>query len=197
MALEKTEDLARVELLAMRLPDLVGSPLSLNSLREDLEVSHATVSKWFQILERLYHVFRVLPFGSAKIKAVKKEFKHYHYDWSLISDEGARFENLVASHLLKWCHWMEDVEGFDAELRYFRDREQREVDFVVLRDRKPILFCEVKLSDTSFSKSLRYLQRQFPQVRAIQLVLEDIPATRHIDGLELRSARDFLNELPV
>ena len=132
-ALEKTEDLARVELMAMRLPDLVGSPLSINGLREDLEVSHATATKWLQILERLYHVYRVTPFGSPKIKSVKKEFKHYHYDWSLVADQGARFENFVGSHLLKWCHWLEDSEGIDMELRYFRDREQREVDFVVIQ----------------------------------------------------------------
>jgi uncharacterized protein len=196
-ALEKTEDLARVELMAMRLPDLVGSPLSINGLREDLEVSHATTSKWLQILERLYHVFRVTPFGSPKIKAVKKEFKHYHYDWSLIPEPGARFENFIGSHLLKWCHWIEDTEGFDMELRYFRDREQREVDFVVVRERKPILFCEVKLGDLKISPNLRYLKRQFPSVRAVQVSLEPIAARIDSDGIELMGALEFLNELPV
>lgn len=183
--------------MAMRLPDLVGSPLSLNGLREDLEVSHGTVSKWMQILERLYHVFRVVPFGSPKIKAVKKEFKHYHFDWSLVLDEGTRFENFIGSHLLKWCHWMEDVEGEDIELRYFRDKEQREVDFVVLKDRKPILFCEVKAADHSFSKHLYYLKQKFPNVRAIQVVREPVDNLINPDGLELVSALKFLQELPV
>jgi predicted AAA+ superfamily ATPase len=197
VALEKTEDLARVELMAMRLPDLVGSPLSINALREDLEVSHATASKWLQIFERLYHVYRVTPFGSPKIKAVKKEFKHYHYDWALVSDPGARFENFVASHLLKWCHWIEDTEGFDMELRYFRDREQREVDFVVIKDRKPILFCEVKLGDQKISPNLRYLKRQFPAVRSVQVVLDPTGARIDTDGIEMLGALEFLRELPV
>ncbi len=196
-ALEKTEDLARVELMSMRLPDLVGSPLSINALREDLEVSHATVKKWLQILERLYHVFTVPAFGSPAIKSVKKEFKHYHYDWSLLSNEAARFENLIGSHLLKWCHWLEDSEGIEIELRYFRDREQREVDFVVVQDRHPILFCEVKLNDKSFSPHLYYLKQKFPKVRAVQVVKElDHPIVNQ-HGLELLSAIDFLNELPV
>ncbi len=91
---EKTEDLARIELMTLRLPDLVGSPLSLNSLREDLEVAHATVKKWFQILERLYHVYAVAPLVLRKSSRLKKEFKHYHYDWSLVTDPAARFENL-------------------------------------------------------------------------------------------------------
>lgn len=196
-SLEKTEDLARVELMAMRLPDLVGSPLSINSLREDLEVSHATAKKWLQILERLYHVFTVSSFGSPKIKSVKKEFKHYHYDWSLVKSEGARFENFIGSHLLKWCHWLEDSEGIDIELRYFRDREQREVDFVVLQDGKPVLFCEVKLNDKVFSPHLFYLKQKFPTVRAVQIV-KDLDQPRiNEHGLELLSANSFLNELPV
>lgn len=196
-ALEKTEDLARIELMAMRLPDLVASPLSINGLREDLEVSHVTAAKWLQILERLYHIFRVTPFGSPKIKSVKKEFKHYHYDWSLVTDSGARFENFIGSHLLKWCHWLDDTQGVDMELRYFRDREQREVDFVVMREKKPILFCEVKSSDLKFSPQLRYLKQKFPDVRAVQVVLEPIAAKINADGLEMLSALEFLSSLPV
>lgn len=196
-AIEKTEDLARLELMALRLPGLVGSPLSLNSLREDLGVSHATATKWFRILERLYHVFSVPPFGSPKIKSVKKEFKHYHYDWSLVEDEGSRFENFVGSHLLKWCHWMEDAEGIDMELRYFRDREQREVDFVILRDNKPMLFCEVKASGKNYSPHLYYLKKKFPHVRAIQITLDPTDSLINPDGLELISALQFLQELPV
>ena len=41
--LEKVHDLGNIELLAMRLPELVGSPLSINALREDLQVSHKAV----------------------------------------------------------------------------------------------------------------------------------------------------------
>lgn len=196
-SLEKTEDLARLELMTMRLPELVGSPLSINALREDLDVSHGTATKWLQILERMYHVFTVHPFGAPKIKSVKKEFKHFHYDWSLVGDEGGRFENFVGSHLLKWCHWMEDAEGEDMELRYFRDKEQREVDFVVVLNRKPILFCEVKLSDRSTSSQLRYLKKKFPNVRAVQVSLANTDTIIGPDGIEKLSALQFLNSLPV
>ena len=97
-----------------------------------MRISHKTISKWLDILERLYAIFFALPFGSPKIKAVKKARKHYHFDWSLIPDMASRFENLVASHLLKWVHFRADTEGLAAELRYFRDIEGREVDFVVI-----------------------------------------------------------------
>ena len=108
-SLERVTDLGRIELLMVRLPELVGSPLSLNALREDLQVSHATVANWVAILERLYAVFRVPPFGAAQIRAVKKEQKHYHLDWSSVPAEAARFENLVAAHLLKWVHFRQEI----------------------------------------------------------------------------------------
>ncbi len=193
--LEAVQDLATLELLGGRLPDMVGSPLSINALREDLQTSHKTMAKWLTILEKIYHIFRLAPLGSPKIRAVKKEQKHYHFDWSVIPEEGFRFENVVASHLLKWCHFQEDTEGHDCELRYFRDTDGREVDFVVVKDRNPILFVECKLADTSISKSLAYLKAKFPEVRAVQVIARTPKEFRNDSGIEVRSAVKFLREL--
>lgn len=52
--------------------------------------------------------------------------------WSVLKDEGSRFENLVASHLLKHCHYQEYVGGYAMELRFVRDTDGREIDFIVL-----------------------------------------------------------------
>ncbi len=171
-ALEKINEISLLERLAHRLPECVGSPLSVNSLREDLQLAHHTVSRWIDILENLYSIFRVYPFGSPKIRAVKKEYKHYHFDWNLIADEGARFENMVGFHLLKYAHFIEDTKGYEMELRYFKDKERREVDFVLMQDQKPIHFVEVKLSDKDSSPSLRYLKNKFPHVSATQVQLK-------------------------
>ncbi len=167
--LEQVQDLGSIELLMTRLPDLTGSPLSVNGLAEQMRISHRTISKWLDILERLYAIFFVLPFGSLKIKAVKKARKHYHYDWSLIADTAFRFENLVASHLLKWANYRTDTEGFPTELHYFRDIEKREVDFVVVENSKPILLVECKSSDRIVSLPLRYLKQRFPDTGAWQV----------------------------
>ena len=88
-SLERVQDLGNLELLILRLPELVGSPLSINALREDLQVSHKAVASWIDILERLYAVFRVPPFAGPKIRAVKKEQKLYHLDWSLVPADPA------------------------------------------------------------------------------------------------------------
>lgn len=168
-SLERVQDLGNLELLVLRLPELVGSPLSVNALREDLQLSHKTVEGWVRILERLYALFRLPPVGAPGIRAIKKARKHYHFDWSLVPDPAARFENLVASHLLKWVHFRQDTEGFDLELRYFRDVEGREVDFVVVERRTPVLIVECKLADAPPDRSLKYLKARFPECPAWQV----------------------------
>jgi uncharacterized protein len=157
-SLETVRDIDKVELLAEELPRRVGSPLSLKSIAEDLEVDSKTIKRWISILDSLYYSFQIAPFGSTKIRAVKKEQKLYLWDWSQIEDEGARFENMVASHLLKFCHYHEDVEGHKMELRYIRDTDKREVDFVVLKNKKPMFAVECKKSDKACSPTLFYFR---------------------------------------
>jgi hypothetical protein len=195
--LERVEDLGHIELLALRLPELVGSPLSINGLREDLQVSHRAVSHWLEILERLYGIFRLAPFGAPPralpmIRSVKKERKHYHFDWSVVPDEGARFENLIASHLLKWVHFIQDTEGRDIELRYFRDTDGREVDFVIVEGRRPLFLVEAKLSETEIHKNLRYLHQKFPEAEAFQVHGRGTKDYVTPDGIRVSPALAFL-----
>lgn len=168
-ALERVQDLGQLEVMMLSLPDRVGSPLSINALREDLQVAHKTAASWLDAMERLFAIFRLSPFGSSLIRAVKKEQKHYHLDWSIVPGDGPRFENLVACHLLKWVHFQQDTEGSDIELRYFRDKDGREVDFVVVDRNTPVLIVECKWGDAEIDRSLKYLKSKFPQAEAWQL----------------------------
>lgn len=194
-ALETVSDLSKLELLALALPSRVGSPLSLNSLREDLQVSHATAGRWLDILERLYAVFRVAPFGAPLLRAVRKEQKHYHFDWTLVPSLPARFENLVAAHLLKWAHYQVDTHGYAVELRYFRDIDGREVDFVLTHDGRPIGFVEVKWDDADPSPSLRYLRARFPNVPAWQISAVGTDDYENRDGIRVAPSHVFLAQL--
>jgi predicted AAA+ superfamily ATPase len=158
--LEKVNDLDKVEMLAEELPNRVGSQLSYKSLSEDLEVSDKTVKKWIQILDSLYYCYLIAPYGSVRIKAIKKTPKLYLWDWSQVADPGCRFENMVASHLLKLCDYWQDVLGYKTELRYIRDETGRECDFVVLKDRKPVFAVECKLNETDVSPSVLHLKNK-------------------------------------
>ncbi|MCK6459324.1 MAG: ATP-binding protein [Planctomycetes bacterium] len=193
--LERVEDLTALEMLAMRLPALVGSPLSINSLREDLAVSHKAAASWIGILERLYAVFRLAPLGGPRIRAVKKASKHYQFDWSLVPDEAARFENLVASHLLKWVHFRQDAAGDDLELRYFRDTDRREVDFVAVDGRRPILLVEAKWADGPVEPALRYLKAKFPSADAWQVSATGRKDYVSPEGIRVAPAGELLRRL--
>ena len=193
--LERVQDIDSIEKMVLHLPNLVGSPLSLNGLREDLQVSHQSVSRWMKMLENLFMVFRIYPFGAPNIRAVKKEAKHYHWDWTVIKDPSKRFENIVACHILKWCCFLQDSQGREMEVRYFRDIDRREVDFVVLEDNNPIFFIECKTSDKKPSRSLLYLKRRFPAVEAVQLFMADGDDLVDRHGVRTCPASVFLNEL--
>lgn len=193
--LERVNEIDLIERMVIRLPDLVGSPLSLNAVRKDLQVSHQSVARWIMMLENLYMIFRVYPFGSAGIRAVKKEAKHYHMDWTVVPDKGNRFENLVACHLLKWCCYLRDSEGRNMELRYFRDIDKREVDFVVIEDGKPLYAVECKVSDKTVNPALLYFKARFPKVRAYQILLEGKSDYLTREGIHVCPAHAFLKDL--
>ncbi len=158
--LEKVREVSRIELLLHHLPDCVGSPLSVNSFSKLLGVAHETINNWLCILENLYVTFRIPPYGHKKIRAVKKENKLYFWDWSRVADPGIRFENMVACQLLKYCCYIEDTEGEEMELRFIRDTDKREVDFVVLKNRKPEFAVECKTGEKKTSANCLYFRER-------------------------------------
>ncbi len=160
VSLEQVKEISQLDLLAVLLQDKVASLLSINSLRQDLSASHEAVDRWVRILENLYYCFRIRSFTAKKIKGLKKDRKLFLWDWSLCRDSGSRFENLVASNLLKYCHFREDNLGDDMELCFLRDNLKREIDFVVLRDGEPLFAVECKTGDKALSKHLAYFSKR-------------------------------------
>lgn len=189
--LENISDLDKVELLAEALPARVGSQLSYKSLAEDLEVSDKTVKRWIGILDNLYYCYLLSPFGSTKIKAIKKSQKLYLWDWSEIIDPGIRFENMVASHLLKLCHFWQDSLGHKSEVRYIRDETGKECDFVVIKDRKPIFAVECKLNDSQLSPSLKYFKEKLDIPKWYQVHMKTESKKIVAPDLTILSFQDF------
>lgn len=175
ISLEQVKEISQLELLAVLLQDRVGSLLSINSLREDLSASHEAVDRWVKIFENLYYCFRLRPYGAKKINALKKDRKLFLWDWSLCTNKGARFENLVASNLLKYCHHQEDTRGENMELCYLRDKNKREVDFVVLENNQPVFAVECKSGQADVSKPIRYFaeRTEIPKFYQVHLGVKD------------------------
>lgn len=169
------KELSKIELLVDLLPSKVGSILSIKSIQEDLEVSPNTITHWIEVLELVYYCYRILPYGPPKIRAVKKSNKLYLWDWAQVESAGARFENMVAGHLLKYCHYLEDTQGHRMELRFIRDVDLREIDFVVLQDKKPLFAVECKTGESHVAKSLYYYRERtkIPKFYQVHLGVKD------------------------
>ncbi|MFA4916365.1 MAG: ATP-binding protein [Syntrophales bacterium] len=193
--LENIRDLSALQILVDLLPHRAGSLLSLNSLREDLSVAHKTVSNWVDILERFYYHFRIYPFSHKNIKSLKKEPKLYLWDWSEITDnEGAKLENIVACHLLKLCHYLNDVDGYKTELRFLRDVDGREVDFIVTEGGNPWFAVEVKSSGKDISKSLAYFGNRL-DIPFLYQVVDERDIDMRKDKIRVLSLEKFLFSL--
>lgn len=192
--IEQIRDLGNMKLLSDILPEKVGSLLSINSIREDLEVSHRAVSNWLSILETYYYHFRLHPYARKTIRSIKKEPKLYLWDWSEVEHSPARFENMVAAHLMKFCHYLYDYEGYKAKLSFLRNVDKKEVDFLVSVNKKPWFAVETKTSETDVSKSLLYFKERL-NIPYVYQVLKDTGVNRLVKDVQVISADSFLTAL--
>ncbi len=167
--LSRIVELTSIENLMELLPARVGSPLSLNSLREDLETSHATLKNWLHWLRQLYYLFSIPAYSKKLSRSLKKEEKIYLYDWAEISDPASRFENLVAMHLKKAVEAYREMLGEKMELYYLRDKEKREVDFLVTRAGRAWMLIESKLSQDPSPAHLNYFSTRLKPTHTVLL----------------------------
>lgn len=189
-------DIERIHQLAEELPNRVGAPLSVKNLANDLEVDHKTAKNWILTLENLYYCFTISPYGEPKIRAVKKEQKLYMWDWSQVEEPGLRFENMMACHLLKYCHFHEDVHGERMELRFIRDTDKREIDFVVLKNKKTLFAVECKLKNDNLSPHINYMCERTKVPIFYQVHLEG--KSRSVsDKIKILNFLDFCKEVDL
>lgn len=194
--LETVRSLSDLELLGAMIPERVAAPLSFNSLATDLEVSPKTVKSWIELLCRNYYMFRVPPYHRRLQRALKKESKYYLWDWSEVANDGPRFENLVASHLLKFCHYYQDVFGSSLDLFYLRDLEKREVDFLLTWEKTPWVIIECKLSAGGSLTALRYFaERLAVKNRFVVVRAGGVDYLDRATGARTLSADRFLSAL--
>jgi predicted AAA+ superfamily ATPase len=190
------------EILTMKhllelLQSKVGSPISYRALAEDLQVSPNTIKKYLQVLESLFIIFLVHPHHRNIARAILKEPKIYFYDTSFVDGaEGIRLENTIAVSLLKNVQFLYDAKGQDIKLNYLRTKEGKEVDFLIVENRKPTQFIEVKLSDRKPAASLKYFSERFSDSEFIQLV-HNLPQEEEIKNIKILNASNWSSNLSV
>ena len=168
--ISRLPELGRIEMMTALLPERIGSPFSTAAMCEDLEAGFNTVKRWMQYLRELYYLFEIKPYSKRIPRSLKREGKVYLWEYSGIADRAARFENLVACHLLKSCHYWTDTGEGKFALFYLRDKEKREIDFLIVRDGVPWLPVEVKYSETTPSPNWKRFAGLVPCQRGLQIV---------------------------
>ena len=166
------QQLGQLETLASLLLNRSGQQLVYSSLAAEVQTSVDTIRRWIAILCHLQMGFLVRPWFKNVSRSLRKEPKWFLRDWSGVDDPGSRAETLVACHLLKAVEGWTDLGLGTFDLGYLRDKNQREVDFVVVRDGKPWFLTEVKSNDDQISPGLKYFQNRLGTPFAFQVLME-------------------------
>jgi predicted AAA+ superfamily ATPase len=170
--LTQVQELEQIRIMAEILAQRSGEQLVYESIARDISVDPKTAKKWVGVLKYLYYGFEVRPWFRNVENAIRKTPKWYLRDWSGIGDPGKRMETIVACHLLKAVDAWTDLGYGCFDLHYLRDKQKREIDFLVSCDGKPWFIAEVKTSDMRLSPSLGHFQHETGARHAFQIVFD-------------------------
>lgn len=191
----RVQEINSLKLLLELLRERVGTPIKLSNLAQMLQISPTTATRYLEILEALYVVFRVTPWHRDISRAILKEAKVYFFDTGMVrGDAGTRLENAVAAMLLRHVHYRQDAEGKAIGLHTIRDKEGHEVDFVLSEGDRLTDLIEVKHAEITPSAYLHRLAENFPQARIVQIVAEPRQEAQR-GRVEITAAAPWLAEL--
>jgi predicted AAA+ superfamily ATPase len=121
----------------------LGSEVSYNELSRLLEVDKLTISKYIDLLEKLFIIFRLNSFSRNQRNEIKHNRKIYFYDngirntiinnlnpIELRSDKGALWENFLISERIK----LQQYHKLYSNNYFWRTIQKQEIDFIEERD---------------------------------------------------------------
>ncbi len=169
--LETVQEIQLMELFYQNIRSKVGSTVAISNLAQEVQISPVTAKKWLKIFEQMYLIFMINGYDKQLTRAVHKPVKIYFYDTGeVIGGEAQKLENLVATHILKKLNFIEDFEGYKTRMHYVRDKNQKEVNFLVMVDGKIRDLIEVKLTDGNIDSNLVHFAKILKPERAVQIV---------------------------
>jgi predicted AAA+ superfamily ATPase len=194
--LEHIRNIQLLHFFVEALRNRVGGLVTLSNLAADLEISPKTAKTWLGLSEKMYMCFAIYPFIKNVPRSIIKPPKVFFFDnGDVEGDDGAKLENLVATHLLKRLHFYEDYHGYTCKLHYIRDKDGREVDFVVIINGQITDLIEVKWKDANISVGLSYYKKLLKPERAVQIV-GNLDRTFDHDGIRVTTPIEFFQNPP-
>jgi len=197
--LTKVQGLGQIEMLAVLLKHQTGQLTSYSNLAKKIRVSVDTIRRWLGVLEAMYYCYAIRPWTKNITRSLLKEPKYYLWDWAQCTDIGARNENFIASHLLKAVHYWSDTGSGDYGLYFLRDKEKREVDFLVSKNGEPWFIVEVKTSmNQPLSASLEVFSKQLNLDHVFQVAIDAEYIDKNVFDIKrpvIVPAKTFLSQL--
>jgi uncharacterized protein len=192
---ESVQQIKSIELLIELLRERVASPISYNSLREDIGTDDKSIKRWCNTLEDNYVLFKIQPYFTRVQTAIKKSPKYYFFDVPRVANEGARFENQVALSLFKEINLRNDADGENYSLHYMRNKNQKEVDFIICNNKKPVAMLECKLSDNSLDNSFSIFEKFTGEIPKYLIIKNLKKETTLKNGAKVVLASDWLAQM--
>jgi uncharacterized protein len=113
-----------------------------------------------------------------------------------MGDNGAKIEDIVACALSKEIHYLEDCFDIQGSLHYLGTKDNKEIDFAVFSENKPLYVIEVTDSDTTISSNFNFFEKIKP-LKKIQLVYTLDREKTYRNGTEIRNVVAWLAKLDL
>lgn len=204
-SLIKEENIRAFDHLLYLLAQHQGSLISSHSLANEIHMSTTALNRYLDILEQTFVNFRIYSFSQNLGNELKKSCKSYFYDLGIRNallkdfsppetrvDQGVVYESFVFLTL-------QSRLKPNMELKFWRTKDGAEVDFVLLKDRKPFPI-EVKqsLKTPEIPSGLKRFLLRYPGTPRALVVTKNQKGTLRESNCEIRftTFEDFGEEIP-
>lgn len=150
-SLIKEENVRAFNQLLYLLAQHQGSVLPSSNLAREISLSEPTIKKHLTILSQTYVCYEVDSFSKNLANELKKSKKYYLYDLGMrnlllkdFSTTKDRSDIGVLAETFIYHHLRYQLKP-NMEIRFWRNKVGDEVDFIVLKDRKP---CPIEVKTT-------------------------------------------------
>jgi predicted AAA+ superfamily ATPase len=152
----------KIQKLLTYLATAVGSNVNYSKLANACECTERDVRKYLEFMNKTFIAYLVKPFYTNKLSEIVKQPKAYFFDAGFFNhilsfdvDDGKKLEQVLVMELIK----------HEYEIKYWRDKQKREMDFVLFKNNKVIQAIEAKSSGKP-TLSFVAFQQKYPQIEA-------------------------------
>ncbi len=143
--------------------------MDISSIGQELSITRPTVESYINALETLFLIDRIRPWHSTDYDRISKQEKLFMVDTGLMTSllswtpekvrlDGSLNGKLIESYVYTQLIAILTADDDEYDLYHYRDREKREVDFIIQHENGDILGIEVKAGSAVKTDSFKHLK---------------------------------------